>query len=62
MSQPQFGIIIPGRPVRTDFVPVDNTGLKYALQVDEAKSVSDLVLFLLPGSIIPADYGEFQYT
>uniref|UniRef100_A0A7S2LHT3 Hikeshi-like domain-containing protein n=1 Tax=Leptocylindrus danicus TaxID=163516 RepID=A0A7S2LHT3_9STRA len=62
MSQaPQFGLVIPGRPVRTDFLPVDNTGLKYTLQIDGAKSVSDLVLFLLPGSVIPPDYGAVLY-
>ena len=49
-----FGLICPGCPVRTDFIPADASGLKFAMTLAlpvHPALVSDLVFFFLPGAI-----------
>eukprot|EP00527_Entomoneis_sp_CCMP2396_P006188 CAMPEP_0198147694 /NCGR_PEP_ID=MMETSP1443-20131203/37314_1 /TAXON_ID=186043 /ORGANISM="Entomoneis sp., Strain CCMP2396" /LENGTH=293 /DNA_ID=CAMNT_0043812133 /DNA_START=115 /DNA_END=996 /DNA_ORIENTATION=+ len=67
--QPVFGVVIPGRPVRTDFVPVDPlTGLKFTMNLscpgDLASPLAfirEIVFFLLPGIAFPANHGALVY-
>lgn len=66
--QQAFGLVVPGGPVRTDFVPVDATGLKFSLRLDcpgdlptPLTSVTELVFFLLPGVPLPPDLGVLCY-
>ena len=58
------GFIVPGGPVRTDFVPADSTGTKRALQMNcpgdlpsPLASVTELVCFLAPNCPLPPDHG-----
>lgn len=67
-GQQYFGLIVPGGPVRTDFTPVDNTGLKYSLRLEcpgnmplPLTSVTELVFFLLPNVPLPPDHGVMCY-
>jgi hypothetical protein len=67
-SQQAFGLVVPGGPVRTDFIPVDATGLKFSLRLNcpgdmpsLLTSVTELVLFLLPGVPLPHDLGVMCY-
>eukprot|EP00934_Nitzschia_sp_Nitz4_P001767 Nitzschia sp. Nitz4//scaffold81_size91200//72407//73096//NITZ4_004998-RA/size91200-processed-gene-0.113-mRNA-1//1//CDS//3329558746//1767//frame0 len=60
------GFMVPGRPVRFDFVPVDNTGTKLALTLNAPGDlpqpltlVNEVVVFL--GAPIPADRGILVY-
>jgi hypothetical protein len=66
--QQAFGLVIPGGPVLTNFVPVDNTGLKFALRLScpgdlptPLASVTEIVFFLLPNIPLPPDYGVLCY-
>lgn len=52
-QQPLFGLIVPGCAVRTDFVPIDPNGLKFALRLScpgdiptPLTSILDIVFFL----------------
>jgi hypothetical protein len=63
-----FGLVVPGGPVRTDFMPVDATGLKFALRLNcpgdlptPLTSVTELVFFLLPSAPLPPDLGVLCY-
>lgn len=58
------GLILPGSHVKTKFVPVDNSGLKFALQLSypgdfpgPLPSITEIVLFLLPTIPLPPDHG-----
>jgi protein Hikeshi len=51
-NQPFFGLIIPGRAVRTDFAPIDATGMKFAVTLtcpgdipQPIAATTELVLF-----------------
>jgi protein Hikeshi len=68
--QPPFGLIIPGCPVRTEFTPIDPSGLKFALRLTcpgdipvPLATVRDLVLFINPSTIssLPVDHGVLVY-
>jgi hypothetical protein len=66
--QQAFGLVVPGGPVRTDFTPVDSTGLKFALRLNcpgdlptPLTSVTELVFFLLPSVPLPPDLGVLCY-
>lgn len=67
MAQNIFGLIVPGQQVITDFVPTDNTGLKFLLSIPFAvvnsnpMCIADLVIFLLPGISLPTDSGALIY-
>ena len=58
-QQPPFGIIVPGQPVRTDWQQISET--KFAMQILNAISISDIVFFLTDVSLMPADYGAVLY-
>ena len=63
-QQPQlFGLLIPGRPVRTDFIPVDEAGTKFTLIITDENplTISDIVFFLLPGIVLPPGTGAVVY-
>ncbi|KAL7576000.1 hypothetical protein ACA910_000788 [Epithemia clementina (nom. ined.)] len=64
-----LGIVIPGRPVRTDFAPADASGLKYTLNLTcpgdlfpPLASIREIVFFVLPGINLPADHGVLCYV
>jgi protein Hikeshi len=68
-QQPAFaGIIFSGCPVRTDFIPVDASGLKFACRLacpgdvpSPLASVTDIALFLLPNMPLPPSHGVLCY-
>lgn len=57
--QPLFGIIIPGRPLITEFQLIDNT--KAMTVIDYPASIAELTFFLLPNTPIPPGYGAILY-
>lgn len=56
---PLFGIVIPGRPVITEFQVLDTT--KAVTVVENPQMVSELTFFLLPTTVIPPGYGAILY-
>ena len=58
-----FGVVCPGTPVRTDFVPADASGLKFAMALVHPALVGDLAFFFLPGAIesLPPQHGALLY-
>lgn len=67
-SSQLLGFMIPGGPVRTDFVASDPTGSKLTLSLScpgdlpaPLTSVSDVVCFLLPGAPLPTQHGVLLY-
>lgn len=66
VAAPPFGLIVPGFPVRTDFLPVDAT--KFALTLTcpgdirvPLQSVTEIVLFSANAGVIPPDQGVLCY-
>jgi protein Hikeshi len=67
-SSPLLGLVVPGGPVRTDFVPVDATGTKWSLTLSSPGDlpcpvtvVNELVCFLLPSPLLPPNHGVLLY-
>ena len=67
--QQTFGIVIPGRPVRTDFVPADASGLKSTLNLTcpgdlmpPLASIREIVFFILPAITLPPNHGVLCYV
>ncbi|KAI2511971.1 Protein of unknown function (DUF775) [Fragilaria crotonensis] len=65
-AQQFLGFVVPGGPVRTDFVATDPTKLTLTLQAPgdlpmPISSVSDVVCFLLPNAPLPPTYGLLIY-
>lgn len=67
--QEVFGAVVPGRPVRTDFAPIDATGLKFVLNLNcpgdlahPLSTIPEIVFFLLPGIELPPDHGVLVYV
>eukprot|EP00428_Durinskia_dybowskii_P065411 CAMPEP_0170386398 /NCGR_PEP_ID=MMETSP0117_2-20130122/17013_1 /TAXON_ID=400756 /ORGANISM="Durinskia baltica, Strain CSIRO CS-38" /LENGTH=163 /DNA_ID=CAMNT_0010642217 /DNA_START=87 /DNA_END=575 /DNA_ORIENTATION=+ len=58
-SQQLFGVVIPGRPVITDFQVVDAT--KAMAVIEQPATVTELTFFLLPTTVIPPGYGAILY-
>lgn len=56
---PLFGIVIPGRPLITEFQVLDST--KAVTVVDYPTMVSELTFFLLPTTTIPPGFGAILY-
>ncbi|KAE8350414.1 hypothetical protein BDV28DRAFT_139168 [Aspergillus coremiiformis] len=60
-----FSVIIPGRPCLTDIVPVDpqpnGQSTKFAFTIPLAPDFSDLVVFFLPGTVLPPDTAAAIY-
>jgi protein Hikeshi len=60
--------MVPGRPVRTDFVPVDATGMRFAVRFTcpgdipgPLTLIRELVFFTLPHVPFPPDQGVMVY-
>ena len=65
---PMIGLVVPGGPVRTDWVPVDASGTKFSLTLSSPGDlpypitvVNELVVFLLPQSPLPPTHGILLY-
>jgi protein Hikeshi len=56
---PYFGIVIPGRPLITEFHAVDQT--KAFTIIEQPATVPDLSFFLFPSSPIALGYGAILY-
>ncbi|KAI4232663.1 MAG: hypothetical protein L6R40_007335 [Gallowayella cf. fulva] len=50
---PPFGVILPSRPVITNPLTVSPT--QYAFSIPSTPSFSHVVIFLVPGNVVPAD-------
>ncbi|ETI42114.1 hypothetical protein F441_12669 [Phytophthora nicotianae CJ01A1] len=55
----QFGLVIAGRPVITDFREIGPA--HYVVDILEPTQVTDLTFFLLPGSPVPLGFGAVLY-
>lgn len=60
-SGPLFGVVIPGRPLMTDFQVVDTS--KAIALLEQPGSIAELSFFLLPTtlSILPPNHGAILY-
>lgn len=58
-TQPLFGVVIPGRPLVTDFQPIDST--KAVSVLEQPATVTELTFFLLPSTPIPPGCGAILY-
>lgn len=58
-SQPLFGVVIPGRPLITEFQQIDAT--KAVTMVQYPSMVTEITFFLLPSTLIPPGYGAILY-
>eukprot|EP01035_Chromulina_nebulosa_P021196 gene21196-27458_t len=56
---PYFGVVIPGRPVITDFQAIDNT--KAITMIQQPSTVPEITMFLLPTAPIPNGFGAILY-
>ncbi|RAL14073.1 OPI10 family protein [Aspergillus homomorphus CBS 101889] len=60
-----FSVIIPGRPCLTDIVAVDGQpngqATKYAFTFPQNPSFTELVVFFLPGTVLPPDTAAAIY-
>ena len=66
--QQAFGLVVSGCPVRTDFAPVDASGLKFACRLTcpgdlpaPLAAISEVALFLLPNVPLPPGTGVMCY-
>ncbi|CAG8086612.1 unnamed protein product [Penicillium salamii] len=61
-----FSVVVPGRPCLTDIVAVDGQpngqATKFAFTIPLSASLSDLVVFFLPGTILPPNTGAAIYA
>ncbi|KAE8899198.1 hypothetical protein PF005_g27914 [Phytophthora fragariae] len=55
----QFGLVIAGRPVVTDFREIGPA--HYVVDIVEPTQVTDLTFFLLPGSPVPPGFGVVYF-
>lgn len=60
-QQPSFGLVVPGFPLRTDFVQVDSFKFALTLELNNIASIRELVLFFLPSAAIPPQHGVLCY-
>jgi len=56
---PYFGVIIPGRPLITEFQAVNQT--KAFTIIHQPTTIPDLSFFLFPNAPIPPGYGAILY-
>lgn len=54
-----FGVVVPGRPVITEFQPVSNS--KAVAALDFPNLITEITFFLLPTSPVPQGYGAVLY-
>jgi hypothetical protein len=59
MAQPLFGVVIPGRPVMTNFMPVDAS--KCVAELQAPTEVAEVTFFMLPTTPIPPGFGAVLY-
>lgn len=61
-----FSVVIPGRPCLTDIVAVDGQpngqATKFAFTIPLLPHFSDVVVFLLPGTVLPPNTGAAIYV
>lgn len=61
-----FSVVIPGRPCLTDIVAVDQQpngqATKFAFNFPSDPSLTDIVVFFLPGTILPQDTAAAIYV
>jgi hypothetical protein len=57
-----FSVVIPGRPCLTDIVAVDDQATKFAFTIPLSPSFSELVVFFLPGTVLPPNTGAAIYA
>lgn len=55
MAAAPLGLLIPGRPVRTDFFP--SAPGKWYIDVPSPREISEVAAFLLPGATVPPGGG-----
>ncbi|GAB9475833.1 hypothetical protein Gpo141_00012911 [Globisporangium polare] len=55
----QFGLVVAGRPVFTDFTEIGPA--HYVVEIGDPTAVTDLTFFLLPNSPVPPGYGAVLY-
>lgn len=58
-TQSLFGVVIPGRPVITEFQVVDAT--KAMTVVEQPAAVTEITFFILPTTVVPPGYGAILY-
>ncbi|KAF7712588.1 Uncharacterized protein PECH_002844 [Penicillium ucsense] len=60
-----FSVVIPGRPCLTDIVAVDGQpngqATKFAFSIPVSASFKELVVFFLPGTVLPPNTGAAIY-
>ncbi|KAJ5433190.1 uncharacterized protein N7458_012346 [Penicillium daleae] len=60
-----FSVVIPGRPCLTDIVAVDSQpngqATKFAFTIPLSPSFTEIVVFLLPGTVLPPNTGAAIY-
>lgn len=61
-----FSVVIPGRPCLTDIVPVDaqpnGQATKFAFTIPLNPSFTEIVVFFLPGTVLPPNTGAAIYV
>jgi hypothetical protein len=57
-----FSVVIPGRPCLTDIIAVDDQATKFAFTIPLSPSFSELVVFFLPGTVLPPNTGAAIYA
>ena len=58
-SEHLFGVVCPGRPVITEFHPIDNT--KAVAMLENPSLIPEITFFILPSTPIPVGYGAILY-
>lgn len=54
-----FGVVVPGRPVITDFQVLD--AQRCAVVLDQPALITEITFFLVPPGCIPPGYGAILY-
>ncbi|KAJ5799886.1 uncharacterized protein N7518_001954 [Penicillium psychrosexuale] len=61
-----FSVVVPGRPCLTDIIAVDShlngQATKFAFTIPISASLSDIVVFMLPGATLPPNTGAAIYA
>ncbi|KAJ5356339.1 hypothetical protein N7517_010948 [Penicillium concentricum] len=61
-----FSVVVPGRPCLTDIIAIDSQpngqATKFAFTIPLTPSLSDIVVFFLPGTTLPPNTGAAIYA
>jgi hypothetical protein len=61
-----FSVVVPGRPCLTDIVAVDSQpngqATKFAFTIPASSTISEIVVFFLPGTTLPPNTGAAIYA